>query len=118
MYRIFNRFPQRENRKQLRKAPVPAEAILWSRLKRKQQRGIRFRRQYSIGRYVVDFYCPSARLVIELDGNSHTGEPAQEYDKIRDEYIGELGLRVLRFKNEDIYRNLTGVIETIIDQAS
>lgn len=118
MTQIFNHFRQRENRKQLRKMPVPAEAILWSRLKNRQQRGIRFRRQYSIGRYVVDFYCPSAKLVIELDGTSHAGKEARDYDRIRDDFIKTIGLRILRFKNEDVRKNLTGVLETIIDEAT
>lgn len=118
MTKIFNRFRQRENRKQLRGTPVEAEAILWSRLKNKQQKGLRFRRQYSVGRYVVDFYCPSAKLIIELDGPSHQGRETQYYDHIRDTFIKSLGLRILRFKNDDIRRNLSNVLRTIQDETA
>ena len=118
MTKIFNRFRQRENRKQLRKTPVEAEAILWSRLKNKQQHGIRYRRQYSVGRYVVDFYCPSAKLVIELDGSSHDDQEIRQYDHLRDQFLKSLGLRILRFKNNEIRRNLSDVLRTIQDEVS
>lgn len=118
MTQIFNRFGQRENRKQLRKNPVEAEAILWSRLKNKQQNSIRFRRQASIGRYVVDFYSPRAKLVIELDGSTHDDNEARTYDHIREQFLKSLGLRILRFKNEEVRSNLSNVLRTIQDEAS
>ena len=87
-------------------------------MKNKQQCGIRFRRQVSIGRYVVDFYCPSAKLVIELDGESHESKESQKYDKIREDFIKELGLKVIRFKNKDVRENLTQVLDTIVYEAT
>ena len=72
----------------------------------------------SIGRYVVDFYCPSAKLVIELDGESHESKESQKYDKIREDFIKELGLKVIRFKNKDVRENLTQVLDTIVYEAT
>lgn len=76
---------------------------------RNKQLGVRFRRQYGIGRYVVDSYCLELALVIELDGNSHYEEGAQEYDQVRDVFMESLGLRVLHFTNVDVMNNIEGV---------
>lgn len=92
-----------------------AEKILWSRLQRKQFFGYRFRRQYGISRYVVDFYCPKAKLVIELDGDSHFNDTAERYDKVREDYIKALGLRVVRFRNDETRKQLMEVLETILN---
>lgn len=89
------------------------EKILWSKLQKRALDGYKFRRQCSIERYVVDFYCPKAKLVVELDGNSHIGEEACVYDRIRDRYLHELGLIVLRFKNQDVRENLSAVLREI-----
>jgi very-short-patch-repair endonuclease len=74
---------------------VDAEAVLWNKLKSKNLDGRKFRRQHSIGKYIVDFYCPSEKLIIELDGDPH-GDPVQVWkDTIRDKYLEELGFTVL-----------------------
>ena len=78
MANIFNRTSEKGKRKQLRKTMPEAEVILWSRLKNKQLAETKFRRQYSVGKYVVDFYCAEKKLAIELDGESHFVEGAQE----------------------------------------
>ena len=90
-----------------------SEAVLWSRLQGKALRGYKFRRQYGIGPYVVDFYCPKVKLVIEIDGYSHFSKEAKEYDKERELYIDSLGLQILRFTNVDIQNNLIQVLEKI-----
>lgn len=87
-----------------------AEIILWGRLKGKQLEGYKFRRQYSIEHFVVDFYCPALRLAIELDGDSHYSEDAQLYDKERQERIKSYDIQVLSFTNREIYENLEGVL--------
>lgn len=92
--------------------PAP-EVILWSYLRNKMLAGHRFRRQYGIDRYVVDFYCPKAKLVIEIDGDSHFNEESQEYDRIRDDYVKSLGMHVIRFTNRDVCENLDGVLQKI-----
>lgn len=91
-----------------------AEVILWSELQGKRLNGLKFRRQYGISRYVVDFYCPKLKLAIELDGDSHATPDAEKYDKRRQEYIENKGIKVIRYDNNDVYTNLDGVISDII----
>ncbi len=102
-------------RRYLRANMPTAEVILWSELKGKQLFGYKFRRQHSFGSYVVDFYCPRLKLVIELDGDSHVQTGAAERDRQRQHFIESFEVSFLRFTNTDIYENLTGVIDTIID---
>jgi len=96
---IFNQKSEKRKRRELLKNRPAPEIILWTKLKRKQLNGLRFRRQYSVNRYVVDFYCPAKRLVIEIDGDSHFTNEAQKYDEQRSTYLKALGLSVLRFTN-------------------
>lgn len=93
-------------RRNLRKKLTPQEIILWSRLRRNQT-GYKFRRQHSIGKYIVDFYCPEKKLIIEVDGWQH--EEQKVYDEERTKYFESLGLKVLRFWNNDVNDNLDGV---------
>jgi len=90
------------------------ERILWEYLRR-DSLGVRFRRQYGIGRYIADFYCPTLRIVVEVDGSNHYTEHNIEYDKLRDEYMRNLHLEVLRFKNSEITNQIDDVIEKIIN---
>jgi very-short-patch-repair endonuclease len=98
----------------LRKNMTDSEIILWSYLKGKQLQGYKFRRQHSIGSYIVDFYCPKLKLVIELDGERHGERKNITYDEVRTEYLNSLGIKVLRYWNSEIYNNIAGVIEDII----
>ncbi len=107
MYQIFNKKETSEFRKKLRKESTPQEIILWSRLRRKAL-GYKFRRQHAIGGYIVDFFCSEKNLVIEIDGWQH--KEAVEYDEERTRYLESLGLKVLRFWNNEINGNLEGVI--------
>ena len=100
-------------RRQLRKTMPKAEVLVWSRLRGKQLCGYKFHRQYSVGPYSIDFYCPAAKLAIELDGDSHFYPVEQRYDSQRQRYIESFGIRCLRFTNSEIYENLEGVLETI-----
>ena len=77
--------------------------MLWAKLKRKNLGGHKFRRQYSINEYVIDFYCPSKRLAIEIDGDSHFQDEAINYDFNRQKYMESFGIKFLRFKNSDVY---------------
>ncbi len=97
----------------MRKNPTPAEDRLWSRLRRKQVAGLRFRRQAPIGQFIVDFYCPSMRLVIEVDGAIHDVPEIAERYASRQQYLESLGLRVVRFTNSDVLNELDAVIERI-----
>ncbi len=103
----------KENRKKLRNGLTPAEAKLWSLLKSSQLENRKFRRQHSVGPYVLDFYCPSEKLCIELDGAAHFTDGGYEYDMARTEYFEALHIRVMRFENKDIFENTEGVLEEI-----
>ena len=92
------------------------EIILWSRLKSRRLKGFKFRRQYSIGSYIVDFYCPELKLAIEVDGDSHFKESAITYDEVRQRTIEPLGIRFLRFTNIDVRTNLYEVLQAIADE--
>ena len=102
--------------KQLRGTMTRAEVILWQRLRAKQMCGLRFRRQEPLGNFIADFFCAQARLVIELDGGSHDGRAAQ--DAQRDEILRNEGYTVLRFSNEQVLHDLTGVLEIIESQCA
>lgn len=110
--KIFNRKNQKVARQYLRNTISVVERALWSKI-RNQQLGVKFRRQHGIGGYIVDFYCSDFQLVIELDGDSHYKEGAQEYDKIRDEFMRAMGLRILRFTNIEVMNNLDEVVLVI-----
>ncbi len=103
----------RENRKRLRNRLTPAEAKLWSLLKSSLNEKRKFRRQHSVGPYVLDFYCPSERLCIELDGAAHFTDGGYEYDTARTEYLEALNIKVIRFENKDVFENTEGVLEEI-----
>lgn len=92
-----------------------AEAILWSKLQKRQVLGFKFRRQYSVGPYVLDFYCPDAKLALEIGGDSHFQENAAEQDGKRQAAIEQLGIRFLRFSNQEIHKNLFAVLERIAE---
>ncbi len=96
--------------RELRRKPTPAEALLWSRLRRRQL-GVRFRRQHAIDRFIVDFYCAEARLIVEVDGDVHDLQP--ERDEVRQAILEALGYRVLRFRNEEVMHDLERVVEEI-----
>jgi very-short-patch-repair endonuclease len=103
----------KSRRAQLRANLTPAEAALWKALQRSQLDRRKFRRQHSIGPYILDFYCPSEKLAVELDGAAHDSDPSHARDQRRDEYLARLGIRVLRFENRDVMRNLDGVLQAI-----
>ena len=95
--RIHNRKEFEDRRKHLRKKLTAAEATLWSLLKGEQLDGRKFRRQHSVDKYVLDFYCPSEKLAIELDGEHHFTDGGLAYDEKRTNYLNSLNVQVLRF---------------------
>ncbi len=99
--------------RQLRENMTDAERRLWARIRMKQLKGYQFYRQKPIGDYIVDFFCPRAKLVIEVDGSQHSADEIVEDDRIRDEYMMSLGLRVLRFTNTEVLAHIEGVVESI-----
>ena len=103
--------------RKLRCAQTRAELVLWQRLRRKQLSGIQFYRQRPIGPYIVDFYAPSIKLVIELDGSHHHLPEQAAQDAARDRYLRALGLTVLRFDNDRVLRDVEGVLGEIPPQS-
>ena len=99
-------------RQELRNGLTPTEAVLWNHLKA-QQLGKKFRRQYSIGRYVVDFFCADCQLAVELDGARHFVELRMDYEAERTRFLEARGIEILRFENRLVYENLEAVLETI-----
>jgi very-short-patch-repair endonuclease len=96
--------------RQLRRTPTDAEIRLWSRLRRQQLEGFRFRRQHPIGPYVVDFFCAEAKLIVEVDGGQHADDSAT-----RTRWLEARGYRVIRFWNNEVLANTEGVLITILD---
>ena len=111
---IFNKKEFLKKRQYLRKNMTKAEIILWSKLKGKQLNGLKFRRQHGINNYIVDFYCPELRLAIEVDGDVHCYNSRITYDKQRQRDIEALGIKVLRYTNNDVVKNLEGVLNDIV----
>src|SRR5262245_30777988 len=96
----------------LRSNSTDAEIHLWNRLRRKQILGVQFYRQKTIGNYIVDFYAPAARLVVEVDGSQHLISANAKYDKLRTIYLEQQGLKVLRFDDRQVLVQSESVIET------
>jgi very-short-patch-repair endonuclease len=101
------------NARQLRQNLTDSEISLWRRLRIKQVAGVQFYRQKPIGDYVVDFYAPKAKLVIEIDGSQHFEAQHAEKDKKRDEYLGSLGLMVIRINSRQVLKETEAVLEFI-----
>ena len=111
--KIHNKKELESRRKRLRKNATPAEAFLWKYLQQKKLDGRKFRRQHSILNYIVDFYCPEEKLVIELDGQAHMNPTAEEKDQLRTGRLEALDLTVIRFENKSVFENLDWVLEEI-----
>jgi very-short-patch-repair endonuclease len=99
--------------RELRKSPTLAEKKLWSALRNGQLDGVKFRRQHPVGGFIVDFYCPAARLAIELDGGVHLDSEQENYDRLRQNALSEVGVKVIRFWNSAVEGELDIVIQTI-----
>ncbi|MCW8037717.1 MULTISPECIES: DUF559 domain-containing protein [Acinetobacter] len=109
--------PYNKNLKQpsrdLRNNMTDAEKRLWSKLRAKQILGLQFYRQKPLLNFIVDFYCPAANVVIECDGGQHFTDEGLEADRVRDETLAQLGLKVLRFDNGEVMREIDAVVEKI-----
>src|SRR5579872_4702170 len=108
-----NESRSRQFAKRLRGQLTDAETILWSHLRRDMFFGLRFRRQHPIGPYIADFACTAARLVIEIDGGTHSTPEEVRHDLRRSAYLRKQGWRIIRVTNTDVYKNLDSVLEYI-----
>jgi len=103
-----------EKAKILRKSETNAEKILWERLRNKQVLGLKFRRQHPIDIFIVDFYCHQIKLVVEVDGKIHLKLENREYDQNREEELRNYGIKIIRFTNQEIKKDVNNVIKRII----
>ena len=111
---ILNNLPhKKDERRTLRHNLTPAEAKLWSILKSGQLAGRKFRRQHSIGEFILDFYCPQEKLAVELDGAGHFTTSGNLHDAMRAEFLNSVGIRVVRFENKLIWSGLESVLHSI-----
>ena len=106
----------KEKRRGLRENQTDAERKLWSVLRGKQLGGVKFFRQYSAGPYILDFYCPSCRLAVELDGSQHGDDNQKIRDERREKYLRQNDISVLRFWNDEVADNLNGVAEKMLEE--
>ena len=97
----------------LRSNMTDAEQLVWTKVRRKQISDCQFYRQKNIGNYIVDFYCPKAKLILEIDGGQHYENDGIKKDLERDQYFQRLGFTVLRFSDIDVLKNINGVVERI-----
>ncbi|MDO8469631.1 MAG: endonuclease domain-containing protein [bacterium] len=110
MPHLYNSEDLKERRRSLRRSQTEAERKLWGVLRGKRMNGVKFFRQYGIGAYILDFYCPAFRLAIEVDGSQHIDSDS---DAVRTAYLREQNIMVIRFWNNDVLRNLEGVYEKV-----
>lgn len=108
----------KHRRRALRKNQTDAEKALWAHLRNKQFHGLRFFRQYSIGSYILDFYCPSIKVAIELDGGQHNETGGKAYDALRSEYLKDKGINVLRFWNNEVLLNMDGILYKVEEKCN
>lgn len=114
---IFNQTKQKRFRSNLRKKSTEAEKLVWQKIRNRQLLGLKFRRQYGIEKFVVDFYCPELKYSVEIDGVTHSSEEELRRDKERRSRIEEFGITLILFTNLDVYQNLDGVLTAILIKA-
>jgi very-short-patch-repair endonuclease len=107
-----------ERRRDLRRNQTEAEKVFWKHVRNRQFHGLRFVRQYSVGPYILDFYCPALKLAIELDGGQHNEEVNQEYDKARSMYLKAQGIDEMRFWNHEMLRHEQDVLEKLTERVT
>ena len=105
MTKHFNKKKELEKRRKLRKEETYVEKIVWLHLRNRQILGYKFRRQYSVDHFVIDFYCPELKLAIELDGDVHEIPDQKKYDQGRQKYLEAFGIKFIRIKNEEFLGN-------------
>jgi len=109
----YNRTKEKWRRKDLRKKSTGAEKILWEYLRNRKLAGYKFKRQYSVDAFIIDFYCPKVKLGIEVDGEVHFTDEAKEYDENRSGFLSDFGIEIIRFRNDEIYNTIKVVLNTI-----
>ena len=109
------KFRQKKDVASLRKLSTPAEQLLWQNIRNRNMKGLKFRRQHAIGRFVVDYYCHELKLIIEIDGDIHKQKVSR--DEYREQILCDLGYRIIRFSNEDVIKSIDIVLEKVVELA-
>jgi len=116
--KLYNQKKVKNKRRLLCKQQTEAEKSLWRNLRNKQLNGLKFYRQYSIGIYILDFYCPLFRVAIELDGSQHLEPESMVRDSRRKEFLKRLNIHVLRFWDNEVFNNKEGILEKILQHCT
>ena len=103
----------KQRRRELRRNQTETEKIFWAHLRNKQFYGLKFFRQYSIGPYILDFYCPNMKLAVELDGGQHNQSESKEYEAVRTKYLKAQGIEVMRFWNHEVLFDMESVLSKL-----
>lgn len=103
-------------RRDLRHNLTSAEKLFWSKVANHEFQNFKFRKQHGIGSYIVDFYCPARKLIIEIDGDTHAIDKAIEQDRVRTDYLRSLGYNMIRYNNRDVLANIDGVFEDLTNK--
>jgi very-short-patch-repair endonuclease len=112
--KLYNLKHLKNLRRVLRRNQTEAEKLLWRQLRSKQLGGLKFFRQYGVGNYILDFYCPKLKLAIELDGGQHNQKETRDKDVRRSKELNKYGIKVIRFWDNQVFENLEGVIGVIL----
>lgn len=113
---LYNNKTLKERRKELRNYQTPAEKILWKYISKNKIKSLRFLRQYGVGSYVLDFYCPKIRLGVELDGSVHKEKENKLYDKDREKFLENLDIGIIRFWNSDVLNDTENVLDKLLNK--
>lgn len=113
MTKLYNKKSIKLARRLLRKQMTPAELCLWTQLRFKRT-GYRFLRQYSVGKFILDFYCPDIHLAIEVDGGRHNDKMTKDYDLERTRFLNSINIQVIRFWNDEVIEHTDEVMEVIM----
>jgi very-short-patch-repair endonuclease len=108
----------KQRRRELRQNQTEAEKTLWVHIRYRQFCGLRFFRQYSVGPYILDFFCPQLNLAIELDGGQHSEDDSREYDSFRSEYLKNCGIEVIRFWNHEVLLDIESVLAKLAEKVT
>jgi very-short-patch-repair endonuclease len=113
---LYNHKTLKERRRELRNNQTPAERLLWKHISQDKILGLRFLRQYSVGPYILDFYCAKIRLGIEVDGGVHKDIERKLYDHDRTKYLQSLDIQVIRFWNDDVLKDIKNILDKLRDK--
>ncbi len=115
MTKHYNKSSEKEKRKKLRQNQTNAEELVWRFLRNKQMLGYKFKRQYSVDHFVIDFYCSELKLAVEVDGESHNNPEQRKYDSKRQKYLEKFNIKFVRIKDEDLLGNPNEAFKKIED---